>query len=173
MFVVKCPRCGKRSKAFVDQAGLKGRCPHCSRKIRIIAVPGENPTNEDPAVRAEPRSIRGAQRVRLPDTNPPTLLPGLLALLLTWALYVAGDRWLAESAPWVLLRSCRWVGYVETFGLLWGVSLLVWKAYLRWSQARALRWKLFPAGTVQVKTPAQRVEACLAHIQSLASRPAR
>lgn len=173
MFVVKCPRCGKRSKAFVDQAGFKGRCPHCSRKIRITAVEGERPTDEYPAVKAEPRAIQGTQRVRLPDTSPPTLLLGLLALLLTWALYLAGDHWLAESVPWVLLRSCRWVGYVETFGLIWGMLLLIWKAYLRWSQAKALRWKLFPSGAVGASTPRQSIEAYLVHVQSLTPRPAR
>ena len=71
MFVVKCPRCGECSKAFADQAGSKGLCPHCSRKILIVAAVGENPRDEYPAVKVEQQSLGGLHRVRLPDTSPP------------------------------------------------------------------------------------------------------
>ena len=172
MFVVKCPRCDKRSKAFVDQAGLKGKCPHCGKKITIVAEPGETPQEDFPVIKAQPIATR-RRRGHLADTSPPALLLGVVALAVMWLIYLAGNSWWTGTWAWKVLLSCRWIGYIEIFLFAWGILLLGWKASLWWVQQRPLRWNSFPERFKNEAIRPTDTDVCLAHLQGMARKPLR
>ena len=179
MFVVKCPKCGQRSKAFVDHAGRRGRCPHCAKRIIIAAAAGETPSDELRHLIAEPNSKtrKGRARVKLPDTSPPAGLLALVALAATWTFFRFGEPWFTGTAlapAWEVVQSCMWIGRVEVFLFLWGLLLLVWKASLWRSQRRPLRWAVFPNQfTGETRISSSDVDGCLAYVQTLSRRPTR
>ena len=179
MFVVKCPKCGERSKAFTDHAGRRGLCPHCGKKISIVAEEGQTPTDDLPHLSAQP-SAKGrgrSRRSKLPDTSPPSLPLAAVALAGTWVIFRFGPGWFpgthAEPA-WNLLLTCLWIGKVEVFLFLWGIVLLAYKAGLWWAQLRPLRWNVLPERfTGESAVALADVGPCLAHVQSLTRRPRR
>lgn len=173
MFVVKCPRCDKRSKAFVDQAGLKGKCPHCSRKITIVSEAGETPQEAYPVIAAQPKAIAHGRHDRLPDTSPPALPLGAAALVLTWLVYLAGNWWFAGTPAWDILLSCRWVGNMEVCMFIWALLIIGWKAYLWRVQQRPLGLEVFPRQFAKQAIRPSDVDSCLAHVQGLARKPSR
>ncbi len=179
MFVVKCPKCGKQSKAFVDHAGRRGVCPHCQAKIAIVAEAGQEPAEGMAAIAPAPAAkARGTKRrAELPDTSPSVLPLALLAIAATWAVFKYGPILCPGTAlqpAWELLASCLWIGKVEVFMFLWGMLMLGAKAMLCAAQRRPLRWQALPetfTGDRRV-SPAD-ADACLAHVQSLCRRPRR
>ena len=179
MFVVKCPKCGKRSKAFVDHAGRRGKCPHCGKKIRIVAEVGAGETDGLPEIAARPtrRPLKRADRTEIPDTSPPAVPLAILAFGSTWVLFRFGGQWFsggpAEPA-WRLLLTCRWIGRIEVFMFVWGGLLLVWKAVLWRLQRRPLGWSVFPerfADDARVRVGD--AGPCLSYAESLVRRPRR
>ncbi len=171
---VKCPRCGKWSKAFAGDAGRRARCPHCQGRIVIAPGEGDPPAGELAAVNAAaPQNVRP----ELPDTTPPSATLALIALLAAWGLFQRGDAWFLGTAlqpTWDLLKSCLWIGKAEVFLFLWGVLLLAAKAWLCHLQTRALARPVFPdafAGGRRIGP--DDAPACLEHLNRLARRPRR
>ena len=179
MFVVKCPKCGKRSKAFVDHAGRRGECPHCRAKIRIVAEEGQAPTGELAPITALPawRARPAARQAKLPHTTPPSAAMALLAIAATWLLFRYGDRWFGGTAlqpAWELLLRCMWIGKVEVFMFVWGVLMLCCKGLLCYGQSRPLRWQVLPSHfSGERRIGPGDVDHCLGHLQSLSRRPRR
>lgn len=180
MFVVVCPKCGKQSKAFVDHAGYRGKCPHCGKKIRIVAragvVPAEELARIEPLPRSMPRKRRA--RVRLSDTSPPAVPLALLAAYGTWLCYYYGNQWAPGSGweeAWKILLSCLWVGRAEVFLFLWGLALVFGKAGMWLYQRRYLNWQVFPDpfGQLAQRVQPNHVDQCLAHLRGLSRRPER
>jgi biopolymer transport protein ExbB/TolQ/DNA-directed RNA polymerase subunit RPC12/RpoP len=178
MFLVKCPKCQKLSKAYADHAGRRGKCPHCGKKIVIVAVEGESPTEEMPQISPQPETSKGRRRrVPVPDTSPPTLLLALVAAGGVWLFFRYGAGLFAGGGSgsfWEILLSCGWIGRVEVFLFLWGLLLLVWKAALWFLQRRPLQWEVFPArfdGTTKVQQAD--IDACLEHVHGLTRSPRR
>lgn len=176
MFVVMCPKCEKQSKAFVDHAGLRGKCPHCGKKIAIKAavdaVLAENLPQIVPQANGLLRKRR--QRPHLPDTSPPAVPLAFVALLPTWLFFFLGNSYLADQEAWKIITSCLWVGKVEVFAFFWGLFLILWKAGLWMLQRRPLSWNVLPdrfSGDTRVG-PSD-VPLCQAHLYGLASRPQR
>ena len=179
MFVVKCPKCDKRSKAFVDHAGRRGKCPHCGRKIRIVAEIGASPSEDLPDLvpPSSSATVKRVERAQIPDTSPPAVPLALVALGATWLVFALGEAWLAGTLfepAWRLLLTCRWIGKIEVFMFLWGALLLVWKAALWLLQRRPLGWAVLPerfAGESRVR-PSE-VDSCLRYVGGLVRRPRR
>lgn len=179
MFVVKCPKCGERSKAFIDHAGRRGVCPHCQAKITIAAEPGQEPAEGMAAIAPTPAAgTRDTKRrAELPDTSPPVLPLALVAIAATWAVFKYGPLLCPGTAlqpAWDLLATCLWIGKVEVFMFAWGLLMLAAKALRCAAQRRPLRWRALPEpfGEDRRVSPAD-ADACLAHVQGLCRRPRR
>lgn len=172
MFVVKCPECGEQSKAFPDQAGRSGKCPHCGRGITLEPAAEMEPAASPP--QAGPRR-RASRRGSVPDTGPPGFLCALVALGLTSVLFVYGELWFAGTQAdraWQVLRSCLWIGKVEAFMFLWGLALLLWKTALWGGQRRPLRWQVLPGRFAEsARISPSDADACLEHVRGLSARP--
>jgi len=179
MFVVKCPKCNKRSKAYSDHAGRRGECPHCKKKIPIVAEEGQAPDESLQAIlpQKEARRAKLAGRQRLSDTSPSALLAAALAVPATWLFFAFGQRLLSASwwdYAWETLESCSWVGKVEVGLFFWGRLLVGRKTMLWLSQERYLRWPVFPPHVSDgAKINGSNVDECLDHIKSLTRRPRR
>jgi len=179
MFVVKCPKCGGRSKAYSDHAGRHGECPHCKRKILIVAEEGEAPDESLRAIQPERRSSqpRRTSRQRLPDTSPSALLAASLAVVATWLFFKFGEGLFSTSwwqPLWATLRSCGWIGNVEVWLFFWGLFLAGRKTTLWLRQRRYLRRQVFPENiTNGAKIRVANVDECLQHVERMAHRPRR
>lgn len=176
MFIVKCPKCGKPSKAFVDHAGLRGKCPHCRKKIPIVADSEDSPAAGLLDIHPLPRSARrsGPGRAKLPDTSPPAFVLGIAGAALTWAFYHYAPGQTRFADAWAILRSCDWIGQVELFLFAWGSLMVMWKALLWNVQRRSLRWNVLPEpADGQPGIASSDVERRLDHLASLARQPRR
>ncbi len=179
MFVVKCPKCEKQSKAFPDHAGRHGKCPHCNKKILIVAEEGVAPDESLEAIQPEKRSrpTKRGDRQPLPDTSPLASMAAVLAVLATWIFFKYGEGLFSASwwqPLWTTLESCSWVGKVEVGLFFWGIILAGWKATLWFRQRRYLGWQVFPENiTDGAKIQVTNVDECLEHVEQMAREPRR
>ena len=179
MFVVQCPKCKKQAKSFVDYAGLRGKCPHCGKTIRIVAQEGLAPADELPTLAPRAGSVHRGRRRRahLPDTSPSAIVTAVLAAGATWLFFYAGYRVFPDSSSntsWAILMSCGRIGIVEVFLALWGLLLVSSKSRLWRRQRRSLQWKVLPdrfSGDARIRP--EDVEACTIHINGLSKHPRR
>ncbi len=179
MFVVKCPKCGDRSKAYSDHAGRRGRCPNCNKKILIVAEQGQAADESLPQIapQKQGRPAKLRDRQRLPDTSPSALLAAVLATAATWIFFAFGEGLLSASwwnSVWRTLESCGWVGKVEIGLFFWGLLLVGRKTTLWLNQQHYLRWQVFPSNVSDgTKINGRNVDECLGHVASLTRRPRR
>jgi DNA-directed RNA polymerase subunit RPC12/RpoP len=86
--VVHCANCGKNLRVRDEQAGKRGKCPHCGSKIVVpaaaLAIPVDQPLPE-PAVPAEEEQTPASLAVPLLSPATP------LGLTWPWLVATAGS----------------------------------------------------------------------------------
>lgn len=176
MFFVKCPKCNKQSKGFVDHDGQMGECPYCHAHIPITEEPQNDAEDSIVEVVPLPDRVKPERRRRavLPNTSPPALSLAVAACGLTWVVVTVQPGREQFAAAWQIVASCGWIGTTLISLFIWGLFMLGWKAILWARQRRPLCWQVFPeAFQGNTKVGLRDVDGCLAHLDGLLRLPRR